>query len=202
MGLFGALPARQPTQRQANSTLHKQMLQKATASAAVAGAALVATASPAVPSPLLHPSLAPMGPTPTSPNPDACNVRVTENAADQATPSTERAAHRLAVGGAAVAAPSGAVGPVATDVAAQQVGCGDDCLNRLSFIHCDPKLCPCGDCCSNRYVACHCHTALRAVRHQLGNHYPVGQRQCEISDAICQLCLLLASPCTCPAYAP
>eukprot|EP00884_Botryococcus_braunii_P021638 jgi/Botrbrau1/8158/Bobra.357_2s0006.1 len=29
-------------------------------------------------------------------------------------------------------------------------GCGENCLNRLSYIHCDPRLCPCGDRCSNR----------------------------------------------------
>ena len=29
-------------------------------------------------------------------------------------------------------------------------GCGEDCLNRHSYIHCDPKLCPCGAACSNR----------------------------------------------------
>lgn len=29
-------------------------------------------------------------------------------------------------------------------------GCGEGCLNRLSFIHCDVKTCPCGERCSNR----------------------------------------------------
>ncbi|WIA08181.1 hypothetical protein OEZ85_007634 [Tetradesmus obliquus] len=29
-------------------------------------------------------------------------------------------------------------------------GCGDNCLNRLSFIHCDPRTCPCGQACSNK----------------------------------------------------
>lgn len=29
-------------------------------------------------------------------------------------------------------------------------GCGPDCLNRHSYIHCDIKSCPCGDACSNR----------------------------------------------------
>ena len=29
-------------------------------------------------------------------------------------------------------------------------GCAANCLNRLSFIHCDPRLCPYGDRCSNR----------------------------------------------------
>ena len=30
------------------------------------------------------------------------------------------------------------------------VGCGDHCLNRLSFIHCDQRTCPCGPYCSNK----------------------------------------------------
>lgn len=29
-------------------------------------------------------------------------------------------------------------------------GCSDGCLNRLSYIHCDPKTCPCGPFCANR----------------------------------------------------
>ncbi|KAL0051651.1 hypothetical protein WJX82_011245 [Trebouxia sp. C0006] len=40
--------------------------------------------------------------------------------------------------------------PDAEAVSAQELGCGDDCLNRLSFIHCDAKLCPCGASCTNR----------------------------------------------------
>ena len=34
--------------------------------------------------------------------------------------------------------------------AALRTGCGENCLNRLSYIHCDPKLCPCGLKCGNR----------------------------------------------------
>lgn len=30
------------------------------------------------------------------------------------------------------------------------VGCTDGCLNRLSFIHCDPRTCPCGTACTNK----------------------------------------------------
>jgi len=30
------------------------------------------------------------------------------------------------------------------------LGCMDGCLNRISYIHCDPKSCPCGDHCSNK----------------------------------------------------
>ncbi|KAG1048707.1 hypothetical protein G6F43_008924 [Rhizopus delemar] len=30
-----------------------------------------------------------------------------------------------------------------------EVGCGDDCINRLLFYECDPKHCPCGPKCSN-----------------------------------------------------
>ncbi|KAF5826675.1 hypothetical protein DUNSADRAFT_2393, partial [Dunaliella salina] len=29
-------------------------------------------------------------------------------------------------------------------------GCAENCLNRHSYIHCDPKSCPCGEACSNR----------------------------------------------------
>lgn len=32
----------------------------------------------------------------------------------------------------------------------QLLGCQDGCLNRLSYIHCDPRTCPCGAYCSNR----------------------------------------------------
>ena len=32
----------------------------------------------------------------------------------------------------------------------QADGCGEDCLNRHSYIHCDAKLCPAGAACSNR----------------------------------------------------
>lgn len=28
--------------------------------------------------------------------------------------------------------------------------CGPDCVNRQSFIHCDPKSCPCGTDCTNK----------------------------------------------------
>ncbi|PSC72083.1 histone H3 Lys 36 methyltransferase ASH1 isoform A [Micractinium conductrix] len=38
----------------------------------------------------------------------------------------------------------------ASAAAAPQVGCGDSCLNRISFIHCDRATCPCGDRCTNR----------------------------------------------------
>ncbi len=31
-----------------------------------------------------------------------------------------------------------------------RIGCGEGCLNRLSYIHCDPRTCPCGTECSNR----------------------------------------------------
>eukprot|EP00887_Chlorella_sp_A99_P007604 scaffold20.g7604.t1 len=32
-------------------------------------------------------------------------------------------------------------------------GCSKGCLNRLSFIHCDPRTCPCGERCSNQPFA-------------------------------------------------
>jgi hypothetical protein len=38
----------------------------------------------------------------------------------------------------------------AAAAAQPQVGCGDSCLNRLSFIHCDRSTCPCGERCTNR----------------------------------------------------
>eukprot|EP00775_Hariotina_reticulata_P011777 gene11777-11922_t len=36
------------------------------------------------------------------------------------------------------------------DGSEQLIGCGEQCLNRLSFIHCDPRTCPCGTYCSNK----------------------------------------------------
>ncbi|GAN07076.1 hypothetical protein MAM1_0147d06566 [Mucor ambiguus] len=31
-----------------------------------------------------------------------------------------------------------------------EMGCGDDCINRMLFYECNPNCCPCGDQCSNR----------------------------------------------------
>lgn len=31
-----------------------------------------------------------------------------------------------------------------------RVGCHDNCLNRLSYIHCDPRTCPCAADCTNK----------------------------------------------------
>jgi hypothetical protein len=39
---------------------------------------------------------------------------------------------------------------VLPDGTEQLTGCGENCLNRLSFIHCDPRTCPCGQLCSNK----------------------------------------------------
>jgi hypothetical protein len=39
---------------------------------------------------------------------------------------------------------------VLPDGSEQLTGCGENCLNRLSFIHCDPRTCPCGQLCSNK----------------------------------------------------
>ncbi len=56
----------------------------------------------------------------------------------------------------AAAAPSRGPGrPPSTTIDAEGVhiprdGCGEGCLNRLSFIHCDKATCPSGDRCSNR----------------------------------------------------
>jgi len=41
--------------------------------------------------------------------------------------------------------------PVQATVALPRlIGCGHDCLNRTSFMHCSPKNCPCGDLCTNK----------------------------------------------------
>ena len=153
MGLFNALPARQPTQRQANSTLHKQMLQKAAASAVpgLNGAALPATSSQLLDG--QSPSgLAPVGPAPH--NQGSSSVRMTDNAAEQATPEPLQHVGADPAGmtprSTTAATSSEAGSPDAEAVSAQELGCGDDCLNRLSFIHCDAKLCPCGASCTNR----------------------------------------------------
>ncbi len=153
MGLFNALPARQPTQRQANSTLHKQMLQNAAASAVpgLNGAALPALSSH-LPDDQGPSGLVPVGPVPATQG--ISDVRMTENAADRATP--EGTQHHVAgpagmTSRSTTAATSSEAGSPDTEaVPAQELGCGEDCLNRLSFIHCDPKLCPCGASCSNR----------------------------------------------------
>ena len=128
-GFFGSLPARQPTQRQASSSLRKQMLQKA--------------AQPVL--------------TPAAGTQAVETVRVTEDAADLASPSFVQGQEPLSTmpNGvtptlAAMSSPVSAAYPTGPAVAAERVGCGEDCLNRLSYIHCDPKLCPCGDKCSNR----------------------------------------------------
>lgn len=132
-GLFGALPARQPTQRQASSTLRKQMLQKAAEQAQA--------------------FLTPAGPCQAGPTPQ---VRLTEDAADHAMSGaavqgveplgTMPNGVTASVGGMS----RGAGSPTGAAAATERVGCGEECLNRLSFIHCDPKLCPCGHQCGNR----------------------------------------------------
>ncbi len=151
-GLFGALPARQPTQRQANSSLHKQMLQRAAAGASSPGNGSPALASHAPSSHGLPHGQATM-------TQGMCDVRMTENAADQATPGTQHTApgqldgstpHGCSPACDSVASPGRSRTSVRDAAPALQLGCGEDCLNRLSFIHCDPKLCPCGDRCSNR----------------------------------------------------
>jgi len=53
-------------------------------------------------------------------------------------------------------------------LAQAQTGCGDDCLNRHSYVHCDEKLCPCGAVCSNRPFH-----RLRRVRIGLGQGFKV-----------------------------
>lgn len=133
-GFFGALPARQPTQRQASSTLRKQILQKAAEQAQA-----------------LLPADGQAGPT--------AQVRVTEDAADHAmSGATVQGVEPLGtMPNGVTPSPGGmysprgaAASPMGPAAAAERVGCGEECLNRLSYIHCDPKLCPCGLQCSNR----------------------------------------------------
>ncbi len=52
----------------------------------------------------------------------------------------------------AMLVPPAAVANAAKVAMPERTGCGENCLNRLSYIHCDPKQCPCGDYCSNRSV--------------------------------------------------
>ena len=53
-------------------------------------------------------------------------------------------------GPSAVSVPPAAVAHAAKAAMPERTGCGENCLNRLSYIHCDPKQCPCGEYCSNR----------------------------------------------------
>ncbi len=74
-------------------------------------------------------------------------------------------------GPSAVSVPPAAVAHAAKAAMPERTGCGENCLNRLSYIHCDPKQCPCGEYCSNR---CARHTfapetpsaAASLARHQ------------------------------------
>ena len=68
--------------------------------------------------------------------------------------SCSAAGHRPEQGAAAAAVLAAATASVAA--AAEPTPppprdrCGENCLNRLSFITCDARLCPAGECCSNR----------------------------------------------------
>ena len=134
-GLFGALPARQPTQRQASSTLRKQMLEKAAEQAQAS-----------------------LGPDCQAGN--IPQVRVTEDAADHAMPDAAvqgveplgTMPNGVTPNSGGMYSPRDAASPMGPAAAIEHAGCGEECLNRLSFIHCDAKLCPCGLQCSNR---CH-----------------------------------------------
>ncbi|BDA47993.1 probable histone-lysine N-methyltransferase, H3 lysine-36 and H4 lysine-20 specific isoform at N-terminal half [Coccomyxa sp. Obi] len=53
-------------------------------------------------------------------------------------------------GPSAMSVPPAAVAHAAKAAMPERTGCGENCLNRLSYIHCDPKQCPCGEYCSNR----------------------------------------------------
>lgn len=60
-------------------------------------------------------------------------------------------------GGASSAQPNGYAeramrAPKAAALDPAQLDCGDGCLNRQSFLHCDAKLCPCGTSCRNKCV--------------------------------------------------
>lgn len=108
-GPLGALPARQPTQRQANSN-HNRLLAQQAASGHV----------------------------------------ILSNATDQSSSGAQglHSARQGLTGG-----DSGAAESPADAVAAKfelPQACGEECLNRLSYIRCDAKLCPCSVACSNR----------------------------------------------------
>ncbi|CAL8463009.1 g2543 [Coccomyxa elongata] len=81
---------------------------------------------------------------------------VSAAAAQEAAPlsQVEVAAEALAPiavpGPSAVSVPPAAVAHAAKAAMPERTGCGENCLNRLSYIHCDPKQCPCGEYCSNR----------------------------------------------------
>lgn len=34
----------------------------------------------------------------------------------------------------------------------EELGCGEECFNRLLYYECDPRTCPCGDRCGNRRI--------------------------------------------------
>lgn len=92
----------------------------------------------------------------------APQVRVTEDAADHAMSEAPMqgvehlggVTNGVAPESGGGYSPRGAASPMGPAAAAERVGCGEECLNRLSYIHCDPKLCPCGPECSNR-SGCH-----------------------------------------------
>jgi hypothetical protein len=110
---------------------------------------LATAASPAEPMQL---PAAPASAEPSSP------ARVTEALPDMPaalaqTPSASPAKPAAPVysTGAPAAAPAVPAAPAQGSAVQARTGCGDNCLNRLSYIHCDPRLCPCGTQCSNRW---------------------------------------------------
>ena len=111
IGLLSALPARQPTQRQASSSLYKQLAQQAAA-------------------PLRR--------------------VVLSNAVDQSSDMADSApAEQLGDNGKELCAATSTVDETEAKLDLLQA-CGEECLNRLSYIRCDARLCPCGIACSNR----------------------------------------------------
>jgi hypothetical protein len=58
----------------------------------------------------------------------------------------------IAVPAEEVSVPAAETATAAKAAMPERTGCGENCLNRLSYIHCDTKLCPCGEQCSNRCV--------------------------------------------------
>ena len=115
---------------------------------------LAIVASPAEPAQQPLPEQLPAAPASTEPSSPA---RVTEAlpevpAALARTPSTSPAKPAAPVysSGAPAAAPAMPAAPAQGSAVQARTGCGDNCLNRLSYIHCDPRLCPCGTQCSNR----------------------------------------------------
>lgn len=83
-------------------------------------------------------------PLPPEPAPNLDDVPLTVLAANLALMAAKAAEPAAAANSDAVQRPA------KQQQAVERDGCGENCLNRLSNILCDPRSCPCGDRCSNR----------------------------------------------------